>query len=104
MPNPYWADKLTSYWAVRIPTAVNGTIPNWGVVGPKALAAFQIGCPVISINGNGKQYVMDDFDSTNLKFSRKVVNYSSSVKVRFYWMTINRSTGATASNNVDVTS
>ena len=104
MANPNWATALLSFWVYHIPTAVNNTIPNWATLEPVVYSLFSRGRDITYDNASARRYRMDYYDASYFYFSRYVINYSASVKVRFYWMKIQRSNGAVTSGYVDVTS
>ena len=104
MPNPSWAGKLTSYWALRIPTAVNGVIPNWSSISQKILPAYQRGAPVTYVTDAGYQYHMERFNSSSFFLIGRVTPGTPSAgKCRVYTVTINRSTGAVTTGTIDFT-
>lgn len=91
-PKP-WATDMRSYWAVNIPTAVNGVVPQWGAMKNKVAEAYRLGKPVTYFDGS-HIYYMALMTSTNFIFyGRLIPNYPDSSHARMYIQYINRSSG-----------
>ena len=103
MDMKFWTYPRTRRVLV-IPTAINGVVPNWStVVLPAVLTEWQRG-GIVTYNDGTYVYTLNVITSSELRLlGRFAFNYPSATKTRFFYISINRSTGAVTALTKDFT-
>lgn len=96
-PKP-WPTELKSYWGVNVPTAVGGTVPQWGTMANSVINAYNSGKAVTYIDATDSQvYYLMTVTATELRFFGRIApSHPNANTCTQYIVIINRSTGAAA--------
>ena len=98
-----WPTELKYYWTLSIPPAVGNVVPGWSTMLPKILQGWNEGRSITYFDG-AYTYTLNAVTSSELRFlGRFAFNYPSATKTRFYYVSIDRSTGAVTKLTKDFT-
>lgn len=106
MPNPKpWVADMKTYFSMNVPTAVGGTVPNWGAMVNAVVNGYNAGKAITYIDEtDGQLYYLMTVTANELRFFGRIApSYPNSSTCTQYIVIIARSTGAVTRKQLRMT-